>query len=142
MSEITLTKKQLARIKKDMSEQVEMLTDAEVNALAKSINKAFNLPFLNEKKEFVVFVKVIKWVDYQLYQILPNEYYELVKDATDGISQEEAVKLEERLTPLINNVVNIPIISERQEAKLISLVLGLIIRAMIKGYKLEEAQPE
>ena len=80
-------------------------------------------------------------VDRQLYRLLPNEYYELVKDASDGISKEEAVKIEERLTPLINNVVNIPILTEKQEEKLIGLVLSLIINAMIKGFKLEEVQP-
>jgi hypothetical protein len=138
MNEITLTSSQLAQIKKDMNEKVEMLSDAEINALAQKVNKAINLPFLNEKKEFIVFTKVIKWVDKQLYQLLPNEYYELVKDASDGISKEEAIKIEDRLTPLINNVINIPILTEKQEEKLISLILGLIINAMIKGFKLEE----
>ncbi len=141
MAEITLTKKQLEKIKSDMYEQVEMLTDGEINAIAQKVNKAFNIPFLNEEKEFIVFGKVIKWVDRKLYKLLPNEYYELVKDSSDGISKEEAIKIEERLTPLINNVVNMPILTEKQEGKLIGLVLGLIINAMIKGFKLEEVPP-
>ena len=141
MAEITLTKQQLEKIKKDMDEKVEMLTDAEINAIAQKVNKVINLPVLSEEKEFIVFGKIIKWVDRQLYRLLPNEYYELVKDASDGISKEEAVKIEERLTPLINNVVNIPILTEKQEEKLIGLVLSLIINAMIKGFKLEEVQP-
>ena len=141
MAEITLTKQQLNQIKEDIDKRVEMLTDAEINAIAQKVNKAINLPFLNEEKEFIVFGKIIKLVDRQLYRLLPNEYYELVKDASDGISKEEAVKIEERLTPLINNVVNIPILTERQEEKLIGLVLSLIINAMIKGFKLEEVQP-
>jgi len=141
MSEIKLTQSQLAKIKRDMNEQVEMLTDAEVNALAEKVNAAINLPFLKEEKEYVVFVKVIKWVDRKLYELLPNEYYELVKNSTDGISKEEAIQIEERLTPLINNVVNVPVLTERQEAKLIGLILGLIIKAMIKGFKLEEKEP-
>ncbi|MCP3679621.1 MAG: hypothetical protein GY782_04885, partial [Gammaproteobacteria bacterium] len=98
MAEITLTKKQLEKIKSDMYEQVEMLTDGEINAIAQKVNKAFNIPFLNEEKEFIVFGKVIKWVDRKLYKLLPNEYYELVKDSSDGISKEEAIKIEERLT--------------------------------------------
>ncbi|MDG1315155.1 MAG: hypothetical protein P8P29_06505 [Flavobacteriaceae bacterium] len=142
MSEIKLTSEQISKIKSDMNEKVEMLNDAEINALAQKVNKAINLPFLNEEKEFVVFAKVIKWVDKQLYQLLPNEYYELVKDASDGISKEEAIKIEERLTPLINNVVNVPVLTEKQEEKLISLILGLIINAMVKGLKLEQVEPE
>ena len=141
MSDIKLTENQLIQIKKDMNEKVEMLSDSEVNALAKKVNQAINLPFLKEEKEFIVFVKVIKWIDQQLYELLPNEYYELVKDANDGISKEEAINIEERLTPLINNVVNIPVLTEKHEEKLISLILGLIINAMIIGFKLEEISP-
>ena len=142
MGTITLTKEQLSTIRKDMDEKVEMLTDAEINGLTQKVNAAVNLPFLSEKKEFVVFAKIIKWVDKKLYQLLPNEYYELVKDASDGISKREAKRMEHRLTPLINNVVNIPILTEKQEAKLIGLILRLIITAMVKGFKLEEVTPE
>jgi len=142
MSEIKLTKSQLKKIKRDMDKKVEMLTDAEINAIAQKVNKIFNLPFLNEEKEFIVFGKVIKLVDRQLYHLLPNEYYELVKDSSDGISKEEAAKIEERLTPLINNVVNLPVLTEKQEEKLIGLVLSLIVNAMVKGLKLEEVDPD
>ena len=138
---LTLTEKQIKKIKEDMDDKIELLTDAEINAIAQKVNKAINLPFLSEEQEFIIFAKIIKWIDRQLYKLLPNEYYELVNDASDGISKEEAIKIEERLTPLINNVVNIPIITEKQEEKLIGLILGLIINAMIKGFKLEEVQP-
>ena len=135
----TLTKQNLKKIESDQS-KVEMLTDAQINALAQKVNTAINLPILSEEKEFIIFVKIIKWIDRKLYDILPNEYYELVNNATDGISKEEAAMLEDRLTPIINEAINIPIINERQEEKLISLVLGIIINAMAKGFKLEEAK--
>ncbi len=138
MSEITLTKTQLEKIKSDMDKKVEMLSDEEINAIAQKVNEAINLPFLDEDKELIVFGKIIRWVDRRLYDLLPNEYYELVKDASDGISKEEVIKIEARITPLINNVVNIPILTEKQEDKLIGLVLSLILNAMIKGFKLEE----
>ena len=140
MSEIKLTKKQLVKISVDMNEQVEMLNDAEVNALAIKVNKAINLPFISEEKEFVVFVKIIKWIDKKLYQLLPNEYYELINDATNGISKEEAMVIEERVTPMINNAVNLPVLTETQEEKLMSIILGLIINAMVKGFKLDEVE--
>jgi hypothetical protein len=141
MSELTLKQSQLDQIKADMNEQVEMLSDAEVNALAQKLNAAINLPFLKEEKEFIVFVKVIKLIDQQLYSLLPNEYYVLVKDTTEGISEEEAKIIKERLTPVINKVINIPVLTEDQEENLISLLLGLIINAMVKGFKLEAIEP-
>jgi hypothetical protein len=138
MEPITLTKDHLAGISNDMDQQAEMLTDAEINALAQKINKKINLPFLSEEKELVVFAKLIKWIDRELYKILPNEYYSLIHDASDGLSSQEATDLEIRLTPLINNAINIPILSEKLEGKLISLVLSGIMGAMVKGSKLDE----
>ncbi|MCD4833846.1 MAG: hypothetical protein K8R31_08640 [Bacteroidales bacterium] len=142
MPEITLTKEQLQKIQEDMFKTEEMLTDAEINAIAQKVNKSVNLPLINENKEFVVYVKIIKWIDRRLYQLLPNEYYKLVKSTTDGISAKEAELIEKRITPLINNFVNIPVLTEKQEGKLIGLVLGIIIKAMIKGFKLEQKEPK
>jgi len=116
-----------------------MLTDAEINALAQKVNKKINLPFLSEEKELIVFAKLIKWIDRELYKILPNEYYDLIHDVSDGLTSQEATDFEIRLTPLINNAINIPILSEKLEAKLISLVLSGIMGAMVKGSKLDEA---
>ncbi len=65
-----------------------------------------------------------------------------MKDTTDGITKEEALVIEERLTPLINDKIDIPVLSEKMEAKLIGLILGLIMNAMVKGFKLEEIKPE
>lgn len=142
MKKNKLTRKQLEKVNNDMNKQVEMLTDAEVNALALRVNESINLPLLKEKREFVVFVKIIKWIDKKLYQLIPNEYYELIKESTDGISKEEAILFEDRLTPLINNAVNIPILSEQKEEELIRMILSLIINAMVKGLKLEEVEIE
>ncbi len=138
MEPITLTKDHLAGIANDMDNQEEMLTDAEINALAQKVNKKINLPFLSEEKELVVFAKLVKWIDRELYKILPNEYYSLIHDVSEGLTSQEATDLEIRLTPLINNAINIPILSEKLEGKLISLVLSGIMGAMVKGSKLEE----
>jgi hypothetical protein len=141
MSASKLTEAHISQIKRDMNEQVEMLSDAQVNALAQKVNKVINLPFLNEEKELKVFAKVVKLIDKEIYKLLPNEYYGLVQDSSDGISKEEAVQIEERLTPLLTNSINIPVLSEKLEEKLIRLILGLITNAMVKGSNLEEVEP-
>jgi hypothetical protein len=141
MAATKLTQEHLDQLTKDMDTQVDMLSDAEINALAQKVTGNINIPILGEETELIVFAKLVKWIDRELYQLLPNEYYKLVKDSTDGISKEEAENLEKRLTPLINNAINIPILSEAQEGKLISLVLGKIINAMVKGAKLDQVIP-
>ncbi len=139
MSTLTLDKQSLERMDADMNQKAEMLTDEQVNAIAQKVNAAVNLPLLGENAEFRVFAKIVKMLDRKLYEILPNEYYELINNSSNGISEEEAAKMEERLTNAINEKVNIPFISERKEQVLISIVVGQIVRAMVDGFKLDEA---
>jgi len=137
MASIELTAEQLAKITQDMNLQIDMLTDEEIAALAVKVNEKFNVPFLSEEKEFIVFVKIIKWIDRQLYAILPNEYYELVHDSSNGISDKEMVAIRARISPLINKVVDIPILSEGVEEMLIGFILDIILSALVKGFHLE-----
>lgn len=138
MEMIALTDLQLEQIKTDMDEICEMLTNEQVMVLANKVNKKVNIPFLSEDKEFTVFFKIIRWIDKELYKLLPNEYYALIHDSSDGISEDEAENLKSRLVPLINKVIDIPILPEGVEAFVIDLILGLIINAMIIGFSLEE----
>lgn len=142
MSEIILTQEQLDQIYDDLYYEVELLDEDEVVRIANKLNGKINLPFLDEEKEFRVFVKIIRLLDRALYALLPNEYYELIRDATDGIDDKEAERIKKRVTPLINRRVNIPVLSERKEKVLIELVLDIIIGAMRKNEALSIKQTE
>ena len=136
MSTLTLDAQALENMQADMNTKTSMLTDEQLNALAQKINAAINIPILGEKAELVVFAKIIKLIDVKLYELLPNEYYELINSVNDGISEEEAAMMTQRLSKLLNEKINIPFISEQKEEKLISLVIGYIVGAMVKGVKL------
>ena len=72
-------------------------------------------------------------IDDCLYQILPDEIYDTIHIASDGVTPEEAKVIKMRISKIVNKQVNIPIISEEQEEKLISEFLGLIELALQKG---------
>jgi hypothetical protein len=132
-----LTKSKFLEIRSD-AEGIYMLSDEQVAAMAVKLNEKVNLPIIGEKLEEVVFAKIIRKIDSELYKLVPNEYYQLIKISSDGISDEDAEVFKSRLTPLINEKVNIPILSERRERKMIEFVLDTIIDAMRKNFKLEE----
>jgi hypothetical protein len=125
----------------DMNAKTSMLTDEQLNALAQKINAAINIPILGEKAEFVVFAKIIKLIDIKMYELLLNECYELINSVNDGISEADAELMTTRLSKLLNETINIPFISEEKEEKLIGLVLGYIVGAMVKGAKLTGSSP-
>lgn len=134
---ITLTKQQMTMIENDAN-KVEMLTPEELMKLASKLNEHIDIPFIqDEKKEEIILVKSIKQIDRFLYSVLPNEIYELIRNATDGISDADAILMETRLSKLINNYVNIPYLTEEMEQKLFRIALSLIIGAMRKGKSIQ-----
>ncbi|WP_448555610.1 hypothetical protein [Thalassotalea montiporae] len=136
MATITLTEEQRKAIKQDFENQVEMLSDEEVEVLASKINDKVNIPFVREKKEQMILVKTVKKFDRLLYKNLPNELYGLVKDSQDGISDDEAKELEATLTERLNKKFDIPYIPEIIEAKIFKLLVGFIVSAMRKNFSI------
>ncbi len=135
MSSITLTKKQHEGIIKDASGS-SMLTPKQLELLASRVNAMVNIPYLNEEQEQKVLVKAVRAVDLFLYDQLPNEIYGLIKDASDGISQEEAERMSKRLAQIANERVNLPYLTEWMEQKIFEMLIGFILNAMVKGNKL------
>lgn len=136
-----LNKKKFKKIRKD-AEGIQMLTDGQVAALAEKLNEEINFPIIGENVEEILLAKIIRRIDQKVYELLPNEYYSLVRDTSNGISDEEAANIEARLTPLINEKVNLPFLSEDQENKIIGFILNSLINAMRKNVKLDEKKIE
>ena len=132
---IALTEEQRDKVAKDASGEY-MLSDEELEAIATRLNRFINLPFRTEAEEQIILVKIVKRIDGFLYQVLPNEIYQLVKVAHDGISPAEADEMTERLTKIANRYVDFPILSEYMEEKLLQFVISLIVRAMVTGESL------
>jgi len=121
------------------ADKTEMLTQKEVEAIATKLNHVINLPLLNEKREQIVFVKIVKQVDMFLYRVLPNEIYELIRVASDGISEQDVPLIEENLAALANGYINLPFLSESQEETVFRVVIGVIVRSMMKGRTIKDA---
>ena len=115
------------------ADKAEMLTQKEVEAIATKLNKVINLPILKEEKEQIIFVKIVKQIDMFLYGVLPNEIYELIRVASDGITDKDALIIEENLTKLANDYINLPFLTEPMEETVFRVVIGIIVRAMLKG---------
>jgi len=135
--DVKLTKAEHDRVEADAQED-EMLTEAELEAIATRLNNAIDLPIMNEKTEQIVFVKIVKLIDRFLYGVLPNEIYELIRVVSDGISEQDAVLIEENLAELVNRKIDLPFLSESMEETVFRVVIGTVVRAMIKGRSIKD----
>ncbi len=134
MTMITLTEDQRLAIKAEMENQIEMLSDEEVEVLASRLNEQINIPFVREGTEQTILVKTVRRFDQLLYENLPNELYGLVKNANDGISDADANELENVLGNRLNRKFDIPYIPEVIEQEIFTLLVGFIVTAMRKKF--------
>ncbi|MFC2077888.1 hypothetical protein ACFLTM_03690 [Candidatus Bipolaricaulota bacterium] len=134
--EVKLSEEEHEKVSAD-AKKGEMLTEKELEAIATRLNSAIDLPLLKEGTEQIIFVKIVKLIDGFLYGVLPNEIYELAHAASDGISEQDAVLIEENLTKLVNRKLDLPFLNERTEETIFRVVIGTIVKAMLKGRSLK-----
>jgi len=117
----------------------ELMRDDEIGMIAAAVNRKIEIPILSEKAEGRILFKSIKRIDQFLWQVLPDELYELYRTVIDGLDDDEAQALKARLITVINKSVDLPFLSEDTEKKLFEFVLGIVCDAIRKGRNLISA---
>lgn len=123
-------------------EQRSKMTREEIIDLAKQLNKKINVPLIRETGEEKILIKIVLKIDRFLYDNLPNELYELIRDLDKGISDKEAKRLIKRLSKLANKKIDIPYIPERLEYIAIRFVIGIIINSARKDWDISKSNKE
>lgn len=123
-------------------EKRNKMTQEEVLDLAKRLNRKINVPLVDETGEEKILVKIILKIDTFLYDHLPNEFYDLVRDQDKGIDETEAKRLVRRLTKLANEKIDIPYLPEVAERIAIKFVIGLVVRAARKAYSFAQVRED
>lgn len=113
------------------------MTPDEVKSLATRLNDRIDVPLIRETREQKILIKIVIKIDNFLYSNLPNEFYDLIRSLDNGIDDDEAERLTNRLTNLANSMINIPYVPEVAEGIAIRFIISTIIDAARKGKKLE-----
>lgn len=135
MPGISLTTNQLAILDREMI-GLEILMPIQIFTIADEIEAQIRLPKLPTEERYKVICKIIKKIDRTMYQYIPNEYYTLINHKDKGIKAQEAEILRQRLIKTVINNMPIPILTEFDEEKLITIVINKVTSAMIEGNKL------
>lgn len=138
-----LTEKQFRNLLDDYYAQPKKrskMTQEEIKDLAQRLNEKINVPIISETREEKIFVKIVIKIDEFLYDNLPNEFYDLVRNIDQGIDDNEAKRLIKRLSKLANKNINIPYIPEPVEYIAIRLIIGIIINASRKQWDINKAK--
>ncbi len=130
---VLLTNDQINQIKTE-NKSVRM-TDAQIEKFANSLVENIDIPFMPKNREQAIAKKIVGRFDDFLWETLPDEIYELINDASDGLDQKETNKLISHLTKVANKRINIKYLPEDVEADIIRYLLRKILKHLMKKYK-------
>lgn len=105
-----------------------MLNDKQIEALADKLNSKVNLPIMGEETEKQVLLTALRQLNGALAGKVGEDLRGIIQPLIDGTaSAEEQVTLKARAVDHINKNVNIPVIGEDTEAKVLGPVVDGIV---------------
>lgn len=118
-----------------------LLNQQERKQLAQIVNALVDIPLIPEELEQTVFEHAVGAIDVALEDTLPAVLAELIHNAQNGIDKDHAVIFANRLVESINQKIDLPYLSEDQEAKILRIVIDPLVKAMTNGRRLEDILP-
>ena len=114
-----------------------MLSEEQIQFIVDRVNEKVNLPILGEKAEGKLIRKAVDKVLKSLEENLPEEIFEFLDNASDGIEPGmDTEEMKKNTVNFLNKEINLPIVGEKFEEKLFTEVVDLIFNALKKGKKL------
>lgn len=105
-----------------------MLNDKQLEALADKLNAKVNLPMIGEETEKQVLTTALKQLNSQLAGRVGEELRAIIQPLIDGsATPEQAVQLKAQAVEHVNKHINIPVIGEDTEAKILGPVVDGIV---------------
>ena len=118
------------------------MTFDEIKDLAERLNRKIDVPLVKETKEEKILIKIILKIDTFLYDNLPNEFYDLIRNTDRGIDDKEAKRLVRRLSKAANKRIDIPYIPEFAEKFAFRFVIGMVVKAARKKLNFDKVRAE
>jgi len=108
-----------------------MLSESQINKIVQKLNAKIDIPIINERKEEKILENVLTKLDNKVAKELPPPLRDMWNKLDDGITEEEGAELAAKVTEIVNRKINIPLLNEKQEQKLISALVETIIEVAI-----------
>jgi hypothetical protein len=118
-----------------------LLNQQERKQLAQIVNALVDIPLIPEELEQTIFEHAVGMIDVALEDTLPAVLAELIHNAQNGIDKDHAVVFANRLVESINQKIDLPYLSEEQEAKILRIVIDPLVKAMTNGRRLQDILP-
>ena len=111
------------------------LTDKQIKKIAKKANKIINIPCLPESMEQEDIEELVEIVIKKIDSQIPKNILNLIIYSNENrgpyrYNKKQLKDLKKRLVKYLNKKINLPILSEKQESKLIAFVVDFLVTSL------------
>lgn len=111
-----------------------MLNDQQIEALADKLNAKLDIPLVGEGTERQILMTALQQLNKLLAGQLGEELRSTITPLIDGSATgDEATRLRSQAVELLNKKVNLPVVGEETEAKLLGPVVDGIVDVLRKN---------
>ncbi len=114
------------------------LSDDLQEKLAKRLNALINLPFLSEKREGQIILKVIQSLDRNTFKFIPKEILAAALDRNLSVPGEFIDALRANLPEMLGQLIPFPFLPPALKSILIARFAGIIVDALKPGHSLQD----
>ena len=118
-----------------METTIELRIKSASKLIAEKINGKINIPILGEKSEQILFQWAVKKTLNKLFDLIPEEWALFLEDVNEGLEADESTldELKFGMATFLNKKVNIPLLKEATEERVILMLLDEVFIALQKG---------
>ena len=110
---------------------MSILTVSQREAFATKLNKAINIPLVRERREQVIFRKIVDSADKHMGKYIPDEYLEAITSRNISVEKLVTDALQDNLTPLLASLIPLPMFPRSLKEQILDLIIKWIVDAMI-----------
>ena len=118
------------------------LSPTQHHLLAKAIDKHIGLPFVSDKREYDICLKIARTIDTAVEARLPDELLAGLNTPDIQVEKMIADAMKENLVPLLADLLSFPFLPTTIKMRMLDFVVELLCDAMASATSLDETIEE
>lgn len=115
-----------------------ILTERQLHKLAEAVDALIPIPYVDAFDDAAI-AWLVEKLDAALAELLPPKVAEYLQDLSQGLEGGDLGAFKKRLTEALNQWINVPLLAEDTEARIIAFLVDAVVEGLRLGRTFEEA---
>lgn len=115
-----------------------ILTERQLHKLAEAVDALIPIPYVDAFDDAAI-AWLVEKLDAALAELLPPKVAEYLQDLSQGLEGGDLGAFKKRLTEALNQWINVPLLAEDTEARIIAFLVDAVVEGLRLGRTFEDA---